>query len=110
MAAHTVACDVDVVEIRRQPANRAVTIVAGVATGNMRQVFANSDDAIMARAASPDHLCVIDDHYRRENIRRVAVLTNIRRLNVRLILANRIRAVVTAHAIARDIDVIEIRR
>ena len=110
MTAHTVACDVDVIEVRRYPAHGAVTIVAGVATGNVRQVFANGDDAIMAGAASPNDLRVINGHYRREYVGRMAVLTNIRGLNVRRILAHCIRAVVATHAIAGDIDVIEVRR
>ena len=110
MAADAVAGDVDVIEVRRQPANGAVTIVASVATGNMRQVFANGDDAIMAGAASPDNLGVIDHHYRRKDISRVTVFANIGCLDVCRIFAGSIRAVVTAHAIARDIDVIEVRR
>ena len=110
MAAYAVAGDVDVIEVRGQPADGAVTIVTGVTTGNMRQVFAYRDDAIMAGAASPDNLRVVNRHYGCENIGRVAVLAHIGRLNVRHILARRVGAVVTANAIARDVDVIEVRR
>ena len=48
MTAEAVARDIDVVEIRRQPGDRAVTIVAIVAAGNMCRVLAGGGNAIMA--------------------------------------------------------------
>ena len=110
MTAHTVACDVDVIEVRRYPAHGAVTIVAGVATGNVCQVFANGDDAIMAGAASPNDLAVIDHHYRRKDISRVTVFANIGCLDVRRIFSGGVRAVMAANTIASNVDVVEIRR
>jgi len=77
MAADTVAGDVDVIEVRGQPADGAVTIVTSVTTGNMCQVFAYGDDAIMAGAASPDNLRVVNRHCRCENIGCVAVLAHV---------------------------------
>ena len=106
----TVARDIQVIEVRRQPANRAVTIVTGIAAGDMRRVLANGNGAIVAGDASPDYLGVIDGQYWRKNIRRVTVFADVRCLNVRLVLANGIRAVMAAGTIAGDIDVIEIRR
>ncbi len=87
-----------------------MAVVARVATGNVREVFADGDDAVMTAAAGPDNLRVINTHYGRKYIGRVAVLAHIGRLDVCCILACGINAVVTAHAIARDVYVIKIRR
>ena len=60
MAAGTVTRDVDVIEIRRQPASRRMAVVTVVATVDVILVLAASDHAIVAGSAGPDHLCVID--------------------------------------------------
>ena len=44
------------------------------------------------------------------NVGAVAVLANIRRLNVKRILAGRIGAIVTTDAVIHDIEVIEVSR
>ena len=64
----------------------------------------------MAGTASPDDLAVVDSHHRCENVRGVTILAHVSRLDMRRILAGRLRAVVAAHAVASDIDVIEVRR
>ena len=76
----------------------------------MGRLFANGDDAVMTGPASTNDLCVIDGHNGREDVGRVAVLANIGRLNVCLVLAGCIHPVVTAHAITGDVDVVKIRR
>jgi hypothetical protein len=106
----TVTGDIQVIEVRRQPADRAVTVIAGVAAGNMCWLFADGSDTIVAGAAGSDYLRVIDGQHGRKHIRRVTVFTDVGCLNVCWIFANRIRAVMTADAIAGDIDVIEVRR
>ena len=76
----------------------------------MCRVFAGSDDAVMAGSATPDYLGVIDGHHRHEDIGAVAIFTDIRRLNMREILAGCVRAVMAADTVASDINVVEIRR
>lgn len=110
MAAYAVAGDIDVVEIRRQPADGAVTIVAGIAAGNVCRVLANCDDAVVTGTTGADHLGVIDHHHRREQVGCMAILAYVGRLYVGRIFARGIRTVVAANAISGDIDVIEIRR
>ena len=51
VAAEAVVHDVGVVEIRRHPGHRRVAIVAVVATGDVRRMFAGCRYAIMTRAA-----------------------------------------------------------
>ena len=87
-----------------------MTIIAGVAAGDMCWVLAGRRDTVVAGTASADHLSVIDRHHRRKNIGCVAVLTDVRRLNVCRVLAGRVGAIVAADAVAGDIHVIEIRR
>jgi len=48
MAADAVATDVDMVEVRRNPADRAVTVIAGITAGNMRIVLTRGDHAVVA--------------------------------------------------------------
>ena len=53
---------------------------------------------------------VIDGKYGRKHVGRVAVLTDIRRLRVGRIFADRICAVMAANTVARNIYMIEICR
>ena len=99
-----------VIEVRRAPGDARVTIVTGIAAGDMRWMFASCDDAVVTRIARTDDLCVIDGEGRGKNVRVVAVLANIAGLNVSDVLARRIDAVVAVNTIARDIQVIEVCR
>ena len=110
VTADTVAGDVDVIEVRRQPADRAVTIVAGVAAVDVRRVLARGDAAVVAGITAADDVRVIDRHHGLPHIRRVAVFANIAGQNMRQVLAGRIRAVMAAGAVTGDIHVIKIRR
>ena len=110
VAAHAIASDIDVVEGGRQPRNRRMAVVAGVAAGDVGRVFAGRGDAIMAGATSAQYLGVIDGKGGRPDIRRVAVLANIGCLYMCRRLAGGLRAIVAAHAIASDIDVVEVGR
>lgn len=60
MAAETVADDIRVVEIRRSPGDRRMTIVAIIATCDMRRVLAGGCNTVMTGAAGADDLCVVD--------------------------------------------------
>jgi len=73
-------------------------------------MFAHCSNAIMTRSTSPQYLCVIDRKSRRPYIWSVAILANIRRKNMCRTLTGCFDAVVTAYAIAGDVQVIEIRR
>lgn len=99
VAADTIACNVHVIEIRRQPGDGAVAVVTIVATRNMGLVLAGRRHAIVATATVPKYLRVVDREYRRENAGRMAVFAHVGRLYVRLVLANRNRTVVAADTI-----------
>jgi len=109
VAAKTVTGDVHVIEIRGQPTDCAVTVIAGVAAGNVRRVLAGGDDAVVTGTTTSDHLRVIDGHDGREHIRGVAVVTDIRRSDVCRVLTGCVRAVMAAKTVTGDVPVIEIR-
>ncbi len=74
----------------------------------MRRSFAHRDRTVVAGSARPDNLCVVDRKSRNPNVRVMAILTNVARLNMRQILARRLNTVVAAGAVASDSDVIEV--
>ena len=110
VAAGTVAGDIHVVEIRWQPASRAVTVIAVIATGDVCRRLTGGDDAIMTSAASADHLGVIDNDHGHKHGGAVAVFTNICRVYMRRVLAGCRRTVMTVYAAARNGCMIERRR
>lgn len=89
VAAEAVARDVDMVEVRGQPANRRMTVVAVVAAGDVIQVFPGGREAIMAGAARAQNLRMVDHVRRRPDVAVVAVLAHIGGLYVRQVLAGR---------------------
>ena len=109
VAADAVVNNVRVVEICRQPGNSSVAVVAIIAAGDMRWVFANSYDTVMTRAASANNLSVIDSKGRNPGVRRMAIFADNAGENMVGILARRVRAVVTARTISCDVDVVEVR-
>jgi len=109
VATETVAADINVVEVRRQPAQRAVAIIAGVATGDMGRSFTSRNSAIVAGATGADHLRVVDGHDWYKDISRVAVFADVRRLNMGQSLTRRVGAVMATKAVAADVDVVEVR-
>ena len=102
--------DIQVIEIRRQPSSRRVAVVTGIAAGQMIQIFATSDNAIVAGSTISDNLHVIDNVSRRERIGVMAVLTDDSGLNVAWVFAGRICAVVAVCTATENICVTEIRR
>jgi len=110
MAAHTVARDIYVIEVRRQPANGAVAIVAIIATRNMCRVFAGRYDAIMTGTTTANDLSVIDYYNGNKHRGAVAVFADVRRLDVRWVLADCLSAVVAVDTIGGYQAVIECGR
>ncbi len=108
MAATAVAGNVRVVEIRRQPADGRVAVVAVIAARNVCRVFAGGCHAIMTGPAGPDYLCVIHREHWCPHVGRMAIFTDITGLNVRCILTGGIGAVVAGDTIASDIQMIKI--
>jgi len=76
----------------------------------MSRVLAGRGQAVMAAAATAQHLCMINAIGWRKRDRVMTVLTDIGRLNMRRILAGRVGTVVATRAIARDVDVVEVGR
>lgn len=109
VAIDAIAGDRCVVEERRQPASSGMTVITGIAAGNMRRRLADSDYTVVTGVTGPHYLGVIHCHHGRKHVRCVTVLADIRCLNVGRILADRVRAIVTAGTVTGDIHVIEIR-
>ena len=110
VAVNAISSDVQMIEIGRQPPRRGMAIVTRIFARQMIQVFARRDNAVMAGTARTDYLHVIDNVYRGEGIRIVAVLTNNGCLYVSRVLTCRGGSIVTATAVVEDIRMIEVRR
>ena len=107
MAACTVAGDIDVIEIRGQPANCRMAVVTVAAAGNMSWVFAGRDYAIVAGAANPQNLCVVDCGRRLKRYRVVAIFADIAGRYMRWAFAGRGSAIMTTDAVSENIGVVE---
>jgi hypothetical protein len=79
-----------------------VAIVAVGAARDVRCVFANCRDTIMAGSAATNNLCVIDSHDRFKRDGAVAVFTDPGCLYVRWSFAGRGRCVMAGYAIPGD--------
>ena len=110
VTARAIAGDADVIEIRRQPTGRRMAVIAIVAARDMCWMFTCRRRAVMARTASTDDLCVVDPNCRCKYVGVMAVLANVGGLNMRQALAGGGAAVMTTNAVARDADMIEVRR
>lgn len=80
VAADTVAGDVDVIEIRRQPASGRMTVVAIGAARNMIGIFANGGNAVVTRSTGANDLHVINGKDGLEGAGAMAVLADVGRL------------------------------
>ena len=87
-----------------------MTVVASIATRNMRWMFACRYHAIVTRAANANYLCVVDRKRGRKHVGVVAVIADIACLDMRRVLTGSLRAIMAVDAITRDVQVIEIRR
>ena len=108
MAAYAVAHDIRMIEIRRRPCDSRVAVVTIVATRDMCWMFSGRGDAVMTSCATAEYLCVIDRHNGYPDCRTMAVLANIRGLNMHRPLTGRISTIVASRAAVRDIDMVEI--
>ena len=77
VAVDAVARNIYMVEIRRQPAKRRMTVVAGVAAGDVVECFPGRRETVMAGAAVAHHLRMVDGVHRRKDISVVAVLADV---------------------------------
>jgi hypothetical protein len=107
MTAGAITDDGGVVHGGRGPADGAVTVVAGVATGHMCGVLAGGGYAVMATVAGADDVRVIDVQHRHPGVRAMAVLADVGSLNMCNAFAGCIRPVVAADAIAAYVDMVE---
>ena len=87
-----------------------MTVVAVITAGKVRWMFAGGSNAIVTRSTRPQYLCVIDGKRRCPYVWIVAILANIGSKNMCRTLTRCFDTVVTAYAIASDVEVIEIRR
>lgn len=87
-----------------------MAIVTGIAAGDVRWVFAGCNRAIVTTRAAAQDLRVIDADHGRKEVRRVAILTNVRRLHMVGDFADCINAIVATDAVVDDVGVIEKRR
>ncbi len=110
MAAEAVVDDVRMIESGRSPACGCVAVVAGITTGDMCQVLAFGNRAVVAGVTGTNHVGMVHPVRWCENGNVVAVLTNISGLNMRRDLAGRIHAIVTAEAVIADIDMLDVGR
>jgi len=106
VATCTVADNIDMVEIGRQPADRRMAVVAITAAGDMSCVFASRRDAVMAGAANTQYLCVVHRSHRLKRDRVVAVFADITCLHVCRTLAGRGSAIMTADAVSKNVGVV----
>ena len=110
VATNTVIHDVDVVEVGGQPRDCRVAVIAVIAAGYVRRVFAGRYYAVVTGAAGANDLGMVDGVNRYPDVRRMTVLANIGRLDMRQVLARSVGAIVATGTVARNIYVIEIGR
>ena len=106
----TIARNVDVIEVGRQPSSCGMAVVAIVAGGYVGWVLTGRRDTIVTRTARTEHLRVIDRIGGRKNVRVVAVLTYVGCLYMRKILSCGANAVMATDAVASDTHVVEVCR
>lgn len=87
-----------------------MAVIAIIAAGDMRWVFANGYHTVMTRAASPNNLSVVDSKCRNPGVRCMAIFADDTGKNMVGVLARCIRTVVTTRAIAGDVDMVKVRR
>jgi len=95
---------------RRDKSYRVVTAVAGITARDVCRVFAGCYDTVVTGATGTNHLGVIYGDSRYPHRRAVTILTNVRCLNVCLILPGRLCSIVAADTVAEYIHMREIRR
>lgn len=107
VAAGAVAADIDVIEVRGQPCDGRVAVVAVASAGDVVCALAGCRDAVVAGAAGAENLRVIDCGYGHKCHGTVTVFANIACLYVRRALARRGCAVVTTHTVTDYTGMVE---
>jgi len=110
MTADAIARDIEMVEVRREPAIACMTVITSITTGDVCWMFSRGDGAIVAGRTDADNLGMVDRISRREDHTVMTVLADIACLNMRWMLADGVGAVMAAEAFTSDIEVIEVRR
>ena len=110
VTANAVVGDASVIECRRNPRIRGMTVVTGITARKMRRVFTGCRCAIVAGEACTDDLRVIDGVRRCKGDSVMAIDAQISGVDMCQVLAGGIVAIVAADAIIRDIGVIEVGR
>ena len=87
-----------------------MAVITGIATGDVRCMLAGRNRAIVAGAASTDHLGVIDTNHGLPQVSAVTVFADGGRLDVSRALAGGLDTVMAAGTVTGDIDMIKIRR
>jgi len=108
VAAKTVTHDVVVAEIGGNPAVGSMAIITGIATGNVIDILALGNGAVVASYAGAEHLQVINPGSGCEQHHIVAILTDIGGLHVGWIFADSLNTVMAAKAITHDVVMIEV--
>ena len=107
VAVETAIDDIGMIEIRGDPCNGCMTVVAGFAALNMCRILAGCGRTIVARVAGTQYVqCVYCDG-RVPEIGTVAVFAHIRRQDMGWSLAGGVGTVVTAETVAGDVRVIK---
>lgn len=87
-----------------------MTVIAIVAARDVGRMLTGCRSAVMTGATASHYLCMVHGHDRRPQVRRVAVFTHIRRLNMCRTLSRSIGAVVAARTVAGDVHMVEVCR
>lgn len=104
----TIPGDACVIEGCWCPRDRCVAIITVVATGEVRRVFSRRGNTVMTRTTTAKYLRMIHPVCWLKSDRVMTVFANIGCLYVRLVLASRLRSVVTTNAVAGDVDVVKV--
>ena len=108
VATDAIARDVGVIEVGRNPRVGRVAVITVFATRYVRRVLAGCCVAIVAGAAGPEYLGVVDRVSRRKCYVVVTVLAYIARVDMRGVLSRCLHAIVTIDAVSGDVCVVEI--
>jgi len=107
VAVDTAARDVVVVEVRGRKCDRRVAVVTSVTAWNVVRVLADGRETVMAGATSAQHLKVIDCGRGSERNRRMAILAEARRRDMRGLFTCCANAVMATGAVGDDSEMVE---
>ena len=110
VTANAVIGNASVIERRRNPRVRRMTIIAGITAREMCRVFTGGRCAVVAGETRTDDLRVIDGVRRCKGDCIVAIDAQVSGIDVRQVFACGIGAIVAADSISRDVGVIEVGR